>query len=197
MSREKLLDSILFCSNCNKEIIVKAKEYNRQTKKGRKHFFCSLSCSAHYNNINATEEVKEMRRNFFKNLSPEAKEKQKQNLIKFVRKHDPNFYHYLRQVSNKRFCNKNVKFQTTDIDEKYLKDLWEQQEGFCALSHIPIIPRYQNRKKSLSVASLDRIDSSIGYMKGNVQFVALGINYAKNGYTNEEMLEFINQIRLV
>lgn len=39
-------------------------------------------------------------------------------------------------------------------------------------------------------ASLDRIDSSKGYIKGNVQFVCHMANVAKNDYTYEQMIEF-------
>lgn len=38
------------CHWCGKLKDVPAKEYKRQTKKGRTNFFCSLSCSAHYVN---------------------------------------------------------------------------------------------------------------------------------------------------
>jgi hypothetical protein len=40
------------------------------------------------------------------------------------------------------------------------------------------------------LASLDRIDSSKGYIKGNIQFVSVIANYAKNEMTHDEMLYF-------
>lgn len=44
---------------------------------------------------------------------------------------------------------------------------------------------------SLTRASLDRIDSTKGYVKGNVEFVCLAINYAKNNFKKEEMMSLI------
>ena len=40
------------------------------------------------------------------------------------------------------------------------------------------------------MASLDRIDSSIGYMKGNIQFISAAANLAKNNMSHEQMIEF-------
>lgn len=43
-------------------------------------------------------------------------------------------------------------------------------------------------------ASLDRIDSSKGYIEGNVEFVCLAVNYAKNGFSKEQMIEFFGKV---
>ena len=45
-------------------------------------------------------------------------------------------------------------------------------------------------------ASLDRINSSKGYVKGNVEFVCSSINLAKNSFTREQMKEFLRSIDL-
>jgi CRISPR/Cas system-associated protein Cas10 (large subunit of type III CRISPR-Cas system) len=50
-------------------------------------------------------------------------------------------------------------------------------------------------KKTPTKASLDRIDPSIGYIKGNVEFVCYCINVMKNDFTKEQMIDFINQIK--
>lgn len=42
----------LICSYCGKKFNKDIKEYNRQVKKGRKEFFCSLSCGAKWHNKN-------------------------------------------------------------------------------------------------------------------------------------------------
>ena len=49
--------------------------------------------------------------------------------------------------------------------------------------------RFQTTRKDYdATASLDRIDSSKGYIKGNVQWVHKNINYMKQEMTNEEFL---------
>lgn len=47
---------------------------------------------------------------------------------------------------------------------------------------------------SLKRASLDRIDSSKGYVKGNVEFVCLLINMAKNSYSKKEVSSFFEEM---
>lgn len=46
----------------------------------------------------------------------------------------------------------------------------------------------------INCASLDRIDSSKGYIKGNVQFVSLPINYMKSTKSDIEIRQFLKQI---
>jgi len=43
-------------------------------------------------------------------------------------------------------------------------------------------------------ASLDRIDSSIGYIEGNVEFVCLFINLSKNSFSRQEFTTTINKV---
>jgi len=40
----------LYCKLCGKRFEIAVGEHNRQAKRGRAHFFCSLSCSARYGN---------------------------------------------------------------------------------------------------------------------------------------------------
>ena len=59
-----------------------------------------------------------------------------------------------------------------------------------------ILPRNTleyNKTKSLMKASLDRIDSSKGYVEGNVEFVCCAINLAKNDFCKEAVVDFLNQ----
>ena len=86
-----------------------------------------------------------------------------------------------------------------DIDTAFLKELWEKQNGRCPYTGIQmILPESKKnfRKcRSIEKASLDRIDSSKGYIKGNVEFVCQGINFAKHDYSKEEVLQFVNKIK--
>lgn len=66
-----------------------------------------------------------------------------------------------------------------------IEDAWEIfmiQKGQCALSGVPLILDYHRDTKEgrdLSTASLDRIDSAKGYIKGNVQWVHKKLNGMK------------------
>lgn len=48
--RKRLADITLSCGWCKKDFIIRPSEYNRQVKKGRLLFFCSLNCGGFYSN---------------------------------------------------------------------------------------------------------------------------------------------------
>lgn len=43
--------------------------------------------------------------------------------------------------------------------------------------------------------SVDRIDSTLGYVSGNIQFVSCALNLAKSTMSNDDALELIRLIR--
>lgn len=80
-----------------------------------------------------------------------------------------------------------------DLSLQYLKTLWNKQMGVCSYTNIPMeLSSYKKHK--LNSASLDRIDSSKGYIEGNVEFVCLFINLGKNGFEKTEVQEFLKRI---
>lgn len=84
----------------------------------------------------------------------------------------------------------------SELDVKYLKQLWENQKGICSYTGIKmLLPETSAHVvRSPKKASLDRIDSSKEYVRGNVEFVCQAINLAKNAFTREEMKAFISEI---
>ncbi len=73
----------------------------------------------------------------------------------------------------------------------YLGDLFEAQNGVCALSGLPItlsVSTDHNGNHTDANASVDRIDSSKGYIKGNVQWVHKYVNVLKNGFSQDEFV---------
>ena len=119
------------------------------------------------------------------------------------------FRWYLRSgvLSNTRGDAKTSKIKIPKnkkniITLKYLKFLWEKQKGICPYTGIKLklfthsLSRYKtNMKSDIRYASLDRIDANKPYAKGNVQFVAWPINYAKNDMSDKQMKRFIKLIR--
>jgi hypothetical protein len=71
-----------------------------------------------------------------------------------------------------------------DVSFEYLAELLIEQDFRCALSGIPISAMEVNNN-----ASLDRINSDLGYIEGNVQWVTAKVNMMKHHYTKEEFLE--------
>lgn len=76
------------------------------------------------------------------------------------------------------------------ISIKDLYDKWIDQKGICIYSGLKLKLCNKDTKWSESTASIDRIDSSKGYEKGNVQWVHKRINTMKNDMTELEFLSF-------
>jgi hypothetical protein len=78
------------------------------------------------------------------------------------------------------------------LSPKFLWELYEQQEGLCALTglslHLDRSLKKQNVNWDVISASLDRKDSSKPYTEDNVQWVHKEINRLKNNYSLEELL---------
>lgn len=80
-----------------------------------------------------------------------------------------------------------------DVNKEYLWKLFQSQNGKCALTGLEI---HFSVKGSDQTASLDRIDSSKGYIKGNVQWVHKDVNNIKQDYTMTELVDYCKMILL-
>jgi hypothetical protein len=92
----------------------------------------------------------------------------------------------------KNLCTnaKQRKNKEFNITEKDLFDLWDKQDGKCAYSKLPM----SAASNQLYTVSLDRIDSSIGYVVGNIQLVCAAVNKMKQEYTQDVFLTLCNLI---
>lgn len=77
-----------------------------------------------------------------------------------------------------------------DLDRDYLRKMWESQDGRCAITNVPMVHKFGR----LNSVSIDRIDSSLGHVKSNIQLVCLGINRLKHEHSNEEVCQFLERI---
>lgn len=85
-------------------------------------------------------------------------------------------------------ARRNREFSIT-IEEAW--DLFRKQDGKCAISGVPLkfVRQYQtSQQKGDQTASLDRIDSSKGYVLGNVQWVHKTINKLKNILSDTDLI---------
>ena len=107
--------------------------------------------------------------------------------------HKSVYHHYLNGVK-KRAIKTNKDY---DLDETFIKKLLEEkQKNKCNLTNITIEVYDKKYEKSLAhSASLDRIDSNLGYTKDNVQWISLGINYMKLDYDESEVHELLSLIQ--
>jgi hypothetical protein len=161
----------LFCQECGNPFERAAKEHNRNQKFGRTTY-CSLRC-------NAIGRNKKYSKGNVNNFGGKKRQKDEWSAFRyFIRK------------AKARDSEKGIH---SNIDLEFLKELWEKQLGRCAYSNIQmdlnIFPRQPHS------ASLDRIDSSKGYQKDNVEFVCLAVNFGKNIFSKKQMHDFISKVK--
>lgn len=173
----------LNCTQCKKPFERSLREYNSKQLKRKSKPFCSRGCATIHRNLHTSKTDYVKRNPGLKNYSNNR-----------LDEYSP--FKFFISKSNTRSKNKN---QRCDLDVEYLKQLWEVQNGICPYTALRMelcasTAAYE-KSHSLKKASLDRIDSQLGYVRGNVEFVCLAINLAKNNYTKEEFLSFINEIK--
>lgn len=92
-----------------------------------------------------------------------------------------------------------------NITIEYAWNLFVKQDGKCALSGVEIVldrglsQTGKKRSKDITVkkiqtASLDRIDSSLGYVEGNVQWTHWFINRMKSSLNENQFIELCCQV---
>ena len=98
--------------------------------------------------------------------------------------------HYLNKIERRALIS-DFEFNLT-VD--YIKQLIEKQSFKCKLTgfDIKFATDYKNLTKQ--TASLDRIDSTKGYIKGNVQWLHKDVNFAKHSLTQERFLEICKAV---
>jgi len=87
--------------------------------------------------------------------------------------------------------SRGIKF---NISIKYIWGLYERQEGKCALSGLSLSLPKNSRSDRNHTASLDRINSKKGYIKGNVQWLFKDINLIKWHFPQKHFLFLCNKI---
>lgn len=87
-------------------------------------------------------------------------------------------YHKIRASAKER----NIDFTIT---KKQIYDLMYTQKFRCALTDETLV---------WDTASLDRIDSNKGYLKGNIQWVLPEINYMKHTLTLSDFIELCRKV---
>ncbi len=95
--------------------------------------------------------------------------------------------------------NRKISFNIT-IEQAW--NLFIKQNKKCALSGVDLTlePDWKkyNKNSKLQTASLDRINSKRGYIKGNVRWVHKDVNYLRHKYMNDFTdIELINWCRLI
>jgi hypothetical protein len=109
-------------------------------------------------------------------------------------------FRYLLKIINsrsKRYSDQNDP-RKNFLSLSDLKNLWEKQNGICPYSGLNLIlPTHSthNNEKKFLYASVDRIDSSLPYQDGNVQFISRSLNYGKQDMREDDFCKFLQDIK--
>lgn len=161
------------CDQCGRTETKPTSEYNRNIKLGRKNF-CSRSCTAQYSNTQIPRVYKKDRYDIKQHAGD--------------RRDKYTAFRYTFRTAKNRFKDFNL-----TLDD--LVQQWNAQGGICPYSHIQLdLPEYCKKVHFSVRASLDRIDSSKGYVPGNIQFVSTMINLMKAELPTEDVIKFRDQL---
>jgi hypothetical protein len=79
-------------------------------------------------------------------------------------------------------------FKAFSITPTDLRAVWDRCGGCCEVSGIPFeLAAAQERRRAPFAPSLDRIDSSAGYVPGNVRLVCLIVNVAMSNWGEQPL----------
>lgn len=111
----------------------------------------------------------------------------KRNYIKSKR-FTGNPFNFYMNTARKRCKKKNI--EIGDINIEYLEELWNKQKGICIYSGIQLYLNTNTHsvRNPIYKASLDRVNSNLGYIRGNLQWVSSSINLMKNTLSNEDTI---------
>lgn len=71
---------------------------------------------------------------------------------------------------------------------------WTKQNGLCAYTGVPLVLMNRDKTKTESTASIDRIDSNLGYHKDNIHWVHKQINFMKLNLTHEDFIYWCKKV---
>jgi len=158
------------CTTCNK--IKPNSEYviDRKRTSIRKY---TSSCKVCRNEYGKSEKVKSRKRE----RSPILRKKDRISLI------------YWSSVANAR-----KRELEHSITKDYINKLYEDQKGLCFYTNKPMLKNTILEQDNDDSVSIDRFDSSKGYIEGNIVLCRWVINRMKNDIQFNKFLELISDI---
>ena len=112
------------------------------------------------------------------------------------RKYDVPKLKFLQQNIS-RASNRGKKTWPIEIDKFDAYDVGEKQNWLCAITQLPLEftrggTNWQNNWCNPNSCVIDRIDSTKGYVKDNIQLLTHKANTWKSSFTNDE-LKFLSE----
>lgn len=101
------------------------------------------------------------------------------------------FIYNLNHQSKVRSEKKGI---THNLTDEHILKCWEECDGKCVLSGVPMTTIRGNGWQVPTNASIDRIDQSMGYVEGNVRLICWQANQMRGRLTDDELLIFCKLI---
>ena len=100
----------------------------------------------------------------------------------------------LRRASNRGKASQEIK-----VDLDYVYNVGTSQDFFCALTGVELEftrggQHWLGKWSNPNSCTIDRIDSSKGYVKGNIQLITWKANCLKQHLDNKEFIEFCKDV---
>lgn len=205
------------CKCCKKELPLDSEHFGKRSDYKTGFFSKCKDCESNRSNINAIKSQQLLKDNlwtcstcnstlelnidnFYKRIDSITgfQHRCKKCLKKDPARYDrlikkDNLDYYLKDRfhgAKNRATNKDIEF---DLTLDYLKDLWNKQNGICALTGTNMTHTILEGKLKTN-ASIDKINPSLGYTKGNVQFVCNVANMMKSDMSIEDLIYFCKLI---
>lgn len=161
----------------------------------------ALSCLEHKkeNYTNSFTESKKILYNKNKN-KPIIKIKRKSYYIKhktIILKKSRYYYNinYTTRLIQRCITRSIKKKLNYDICLDFINFKLEQQQYKCDYCKCDLSLINDVGKRKLNVLSIDRINSHIGYIKGNIHITCMFCNYAKNNFTDKSYKNFVTSLK--
>lgn len=107
----------------------------------------------------------------------------------------------LRGLLRNATKNGRTRGLAVEIDLDHMRELSDRARGRCELSGIkfeygcaPELRGRAGRRRRLWAPSLDRIDSGLGYVVGNVRLVCFAVNAARQEFGDEVLLKIAHAL---
>lgn len=164
------------CDQCGRLFTKETRYVTRSEKLGRKNY-CTRLCLGVAN---------------YKNLPTDwnGSDSNKEQLLTICGNRKDEYSLFKPFLNSCRRRNKEC-----NLDLPYLKKLWEDQQGKCPITGVELQLK-QSYNKNYQ-ASLDRIDSSKGYIKGNVRYTSVSVNWLKSNLDDNHLKEFVEICKMV
>lgn len=137
------------------------------------------------------DKIKEARKRYVANNQQFVKERSRVSFLKVKAKNLEEYPLKLLVINTK--CRARRRKQSFEISHEFVEALWVKQEGKCYYTGISMELSYA--KKSPYQVSIDRRDSTIGYTEDNSILCCLSINYAKNSFTEQQLIDFLGSLK--